>query len=522
MTAQHPSLHRLLSVAERGHAWARVERVSHSRQLRRRACVAMAAPERGFFSDYYAEQASEPWWGAVPPEDEYSRQPTGDLMTPPLGFCGPMNFDPLKQAPQMIADHRVEWPATWQDYPAYLVERNETLASIHLQRDREERWNVLHLPPGLSCSDTESSPGSPVSAPTFFEPEPKGPPRTDYGQGAPQPFATQDGFMTIKTEPPVQAAPPVPPVPPPQPVNPAPQKETVRPPEKLGRPAAELVHPQKKRRRLSAAEAQVANRRSGRAPMPLVRPDFAQFTESASDEEETEKLDEEISAELTTDTDGETTADSADENDSLAASLPAASATSSPAAQESKTSAGIVDLDAFPPDVKRCLIASQTRMLEWSEAAIILRYHVQIQRQKQLGPKLPIRPLCLVGGTDGSQPGGIYVEMPKIPRPRHRCKSAKARAKLTSEERAQIAREILPGETLAARTHCSPWSAHEPTKRIGCACGVPDRWRNSGGSKGSSDLPKEAKQPTVRRRYVSYRSQQRYAAAAVSAKLCCC
>ena len=30
---------------------------------------------------------------------------------------------------------------------------------------------------------------------------------------------------------------------------------------------------------------------------------------------------------------------------------------------------------------------------------------------------------------------------------------------------------------------------------------MPDRWRNSGGGKGSSDLPKGSKMPTVRRRY---------------------
>lgn len=62
--------------------------------------------------------------------------------------------------------------------------------------------------------------------------------------------------------------------------------------------------------------------------------------------------------------------------------------------------------------------------------------------------------------------------MPKVPRPRHRHKSTKAKAKLSPEQRSQLAQEVLP-----------------------------DRWRNSGGSKGSSDLPKEAERPAVRRRY---------------------
>ena len=38
-----------------------------------------------------------------------------------------------------------------------------------------------------------------------------------------------------------------------------------------------------------------------------------------------------------------------------------------------------VDYKAFPMDVQKCLQASKTRMLDWMEAATILRYHYRLE-----------------------------------------------------------------------------------------------------------------------------------------------
>jgi hypothetical protein len=432
--------HDALGVERR--AWSVTGRVA--RQLQRRLALAAMTTDGGFFNDYYADQVSEPWWGATPPEDEVPRPATACDLAAPSAFSSYMSLDPLKQMSGEI-DHRGEWPSSWQDFPDHLVDSSATVPiQAHVQLDREHRWNGLHL-----SSDNESSPGSPVSAPTFFESEPVDMLEPDFGRVVPHHYPPQEApIMPVLTQASrkIAASQTVPPASLKAPAKAVQQKEKRSQSAASNRPASKHARPLKKRRTKAPAPApaprpQVVQRRSARVPVPRVRQDFAHFT---SDEEENEedKDDSKRSTEDTTYPDGEEETDnSTDENDSSATSLSAA-----PAREDA--SAAAVDVDDFPLEVKRCLKASQKRMLEWSEAATILRYHLKLKRKGSQWPKLPPRPLCLGAAKGTAQKGGVYIEMPKVPRPRQRSKSANARAKLTPEQKARSARDILPGEPL--------------------------------------------------------------------------
>lgn len=423
--------------------------------------MAAMVTDGGFFNDYYADQVSEPWWLATP-EDEAARPATACSLAAPSAFSSSMSLDPLKQMPGPI-DQRSEWPSSWQDFPAHL-DSNDGVVPIqtHIQLDREDRWNALH------SSDNESSPGSPVSAPTFFESEPVHMLEPDVGRVVPMmPVTTQASCRDAAAS---QTVPPVPSL---ESAKTHQQKKKRTQSVVPDRPAPKPARPLKKHRTKAPAPApakrpQVVQRSSARIPVPRVRQDFVHFTSDEEENEEEEKGEEKERAKWpqrstreSTSTDGEEeTVSSTDENDSSGTSLAAASAGEA-------ASAAVVDVDTFPAEVKRCIKASQGRMLEWSEAATILRYHLKLKRHESHGPKLPTRPLCL-GAEGAAQKGGVYIEMPKVPRPRHRCKSASARAKLTPEQKAKVAREILPGETLATTNSRQPLTGI--SQEIGLAC----------------------------------------------------
>eukprot|EP01043_Picozoa_sp_COSAG02_P076328 COSAG02_NODE_16157_length_1108_cov_1.712587_1_plen_89_part_01 len=87
------------------------------------------ATDGGFFNDYYADQVSEPWWGAAPPEDEVARPATACDLGAPSAFSSSMCLDPLKQMPGPI-DQRSEWPSCWQDFPPHLVDSSDRVVPI--------------------------------------------------------------------------------------------------------------------------------------------------------------------------------------------------------------------------------------------------------------------------------------------------------------------------------------------------------------------------------------------------------
>ena len=126
-------------------------------------------------------------------------------------------------------------------------------------------------------------------------------------------------------------------------------------------------------------------------------------------------------------------------------------------------------------DVHAIVHAATFRMLTWQEAAVVLKHYIREHKSGNgntngvdklfLGP----RPDVVVSQTPSKQPGALYIEMPKVPRRLIRLKHQQA---------ARRAGKGAEGLTV-----------------------MPDRWRNSGGGKGSSDLPKGSPEPTVRRRY---------------------
>lgn len=126
-------------------------------------------------------------------------------------------------------------------------------------------------------------------------------------------------------------------------------------------------------------------------------------------------------------------------------------------------------------DVRAIVQAATFRMLSWQEAAVVLKHCIRLHKagigdtvgvdKLLLGP----RPDVVISQNPSEQPGALYIEMPKVPRKLIRLKYQQA---------ARRAGRGAEGQTV-----------------------VPDRWRNSGGGKGSSDLPKGSPKPTVRRRY---------------------
>lgn len=84
--------------------------------------------------------------------------------------------------------------------------------------------------------------------------------------------------------------------------------------------------------------------------------------------------------------------------------------------------------------------------MKLSVLPVVLSMSSQQQEENEdpmRAPKLPNRPLKL-----GLCPSGLYVEIPKVQRPRGRHKSARARAKLTPEQKEMLAQELVPGECL--------------------------------------------------------------------------
>jgi len=109
-------------------------------------------------------------------------------------------------------------------------------------------------------------------------------------------------------------------------------------------------------------------------------------------------------------------------------------------------------------------------MLTWQEAAVVLKHCIREHKAGNSGKLLlGPRPDVVISQTPSKQPGALYIEMPKVARTFIRLKHQKA---------ARAAGKDAEGPTV-----------------------MPDRWRNSGGGKGSSDLPKGSPKPTVRRRY---------------------
>ena len=121
-------------------------------------------------------------------------------------------------------------------------------------------------------------------------------------------------------------------------------------------------------------------------------------------------------------------------------------------------------------DVRAILQAAAFRMLTWQEAAVVLNYCICEHNSGGSGGLLGPRPDVVISANPSEQPGALYVEMPKVPRKIVRLKRQKS----------AVAR----------------WNEDAESSTM-----MPDRWRNSGGGKGSSDLPKGARKPTVRRRY---------------------
>ena len=84
--------------------------------------------------------------------------------------------------------------------------------------------------------------------------------------------------------------------------------------------------------------------------------------------------------------------------------------------------------------------------MKLSVLPVVLSMSSQQQKENEeltRAPKLPNRPLSL-----GVCPSGLYVEIPKVQRPRGRHKSARARAKLTPDQKELLAQEPVPGECL--------------------------------------------------------------------------
>ena len=121
-------------------------------------------------------------------------------------------------------------------------------------------------------------------------------------------------------------------------------------------------------------------------------------------------------------------------------------------------------------DIHAILQAATVRMLAWQEAAVVLKYCIREHNSGGSGRLLGPRPDVVISANPSEQPGALYVEMPKVPRKAVRLKHQKSALVRWNED------------------------AECPTMML-------DRWRNSGGGKGSSDLPRGAPKPTVRRRY---------------------
>ena len=132
-------------------------------------------------------------------------------------------------------------------------------------------------------------------------------------------------------------------------------------------------------------------------------------------------------------------------------------------------------------DVRAIVQAATFRMLTWQEAAVVLRHSIGEHQAKSSGGDggaklLGPRPDVVISQNPAEQAGALFVEMPKVPRKFFRLKHQKGR-----------------GGGGAGRAGGKDAAEAAPV--------MPDRWRNSGGGKGSSDLPKGSPQPTVRRRY---------------------
>lgn len=103
-------------------------------------------------------------------------------------------------------------------------------------------------------------------------------------------------------------------------------------------------------------------------------------------------------------------------------------------------------------------------MLTWQEAAVVLKHSIREHKAGNCGNRMLYpRPDVVISANPSKQAGALFVEMPKVPRKFLRLKHQQS-------------------------------DAEDSTV-------MPDRWRNSGGGKGSSDLPKGSPKPIVRRRY---------------------
>ena len=122
--------------------------------------------------------STQPWWEVVPPTQDFHtnvvRGPPPEAWPEastlyqasapyPMEFAPP-TFAPIKQ--ESAAELPFQWAPTWADPPMYQAEAaGQIVASAP-----SAAFDDLHLQRHAS-SDNESSPGSPVTAPTFNEPD---------------------------------------------------------------------------------------------------------------------------------------------------------------------------------------------------------------------------------------------------------------------------------------------------------------------------------------------------------------
>ena len=143
------------------------------------------------FEDHGAADHDQPWWMAVQPTVEAASESAGQAVYPAINsnytYAAP-TFDAMKALPgaSEFADWGTEWVSTGNLVTDNQLAQNSEAIASH----PADHWATLHA--GTS-SDEESSPGSPVAAPIFYDPGPTyNPPPSAYGaigQMRPTPMA---------------------------------------------------------------------------------------------------------------------------------------------------------------------------------------------------------------------------------------------------------------------------------------------------------------------------------------------